>query len=67
MGHKLKTAKERSTREPAPVAGGAADSSALRREIQLRAYYRYCERGCVPGGDVNDWLSAEREVEAVHA
>jgi hypothetical protein len=33
-----------------------------RREIELRAYYRYCERGCSPGGDVGDWLAAEQEV-----
>jgi hypothetical protein len=68
MAHKSKSAEERSIREePAPVAGGPADREALRQEIQLRAYYRYCERGCAPGADVNDWLAAEREVLAVHA
>ena len=35
-----------------------------RREIELRAYYRYWERGCSPGGDVDDWLAAEQEVLA---
>jgi len=34
----------------------------LRREIELRAYHRYCGRGCEPGSDLEDWLAAEREV-----
>ena len=38
----------------------------LRKEIELRAYYRFCERGCAPGRDVEDWLSAEREVLEKH-
>jgi hypothetical protein len=40
---------------------------ALRDEIELRAYFKYCERGCVAGGDVEDWLAAEREVLAARA
>ena len=34
----------------------------LRQEIARRAYLRYCDRGCAPGADVDDWLGAEREV-----
>ena len=34
----------------------------LRQEIARRAHLRYCDRGCVPGADVDDWLAAEREV-----
>jgi hypothetical protein len=41
--------------------------NALRDEIELRAYFKYCERGCVTGGDVEDWLTAEREVLAERA
>jgi hypothetical protein len=41
--------------------------NALRDEIELRAYFKYCERGCVVGGDVEDWLTAEREVLAERA
>lgn len=37
------------------------------QEIALRAYYRYRDRGDTPGGDVQDWLAAEREVLAEHA
>lgn len=36
----------------------------LHREIELRAYYRYCQRGCEPGGELQDWLTAEQEVLA---
>jgi hypothetical protein len=41
--------------------------NALRDEIELRAYFKYCERGCVAGGDVDDWLTAEQEVVAERA
>ena len=36
----------------------------LRQEIELRAYYRFCQRGCTPGREVEDWLAAEEEVLA---
>lgn len=42
-------------------------ADAVRQEIQLRAYYRYCERGCGPDCESEDWLAAEREVLALHA
>ena len=45
----------------------AIETDGLQQEIELRAYYRYCERGCAPGDDVNDWLSAEQEVLAKRA
>jgi hypothetical protein len=31
-------------------------------EIETRAYYRYLERGCLDGFDVDDWLAAEAEL-----
>jgi hypothetical protein len=31
-------------------------------EIETRAYYRYVERGCLDGFDVDDWLAAEVEL-----
>ncbi len=31
-------------------------------DIEKRAYERYCDRGCAPGGDFDDWLAAEREL-----
>ena len=34
------------------------------QEIARRAYRRYCDRGCTPGADIDDWLTAEREVLA---
>lgn len=40
---------------------------ALRHDIELRAYYRYCVDGCKDGRDVDDWLAAEREVLAERA
>ena len=34
----------------------------VRQEIARRAYLRFCARGSTPGGDLDDWLAAEREV-----
>ena len=67
MADKPQAVQEGSTRDSAPTGAGTLDSDVLREEIQLRAYYRYCERGCAPGADVNDWLAAEQEVVALHA
>ena len=67
MADKSRAVQQESMRESTPTGVGALDSDVLREEIQLRAYYRYCERGCVPGADVNDWLAAEQEVVALHA
>ena len=46
---------------------GIVDTEALREEIAVRAYYKFCERGCTPGSAVEDWLVAEREVLSEHA
>jgi hypothetical protein len=32
-------------------------------DIALRAYERFCARGYVHGFDVEDWLTAERELQ----
>lgn len=37
---------------------------ALRRRVELTAYFRYCERGRCDGADIDDWLAAERDVLA---
>jgi hypothetical protein len=31
-------------------------------DVARRAYEKYCERGCEDGHDMEDWLSAEREI-----
>ena len=36
----------------------------VRKEIARRAYVRFCDRGCVDGSDLDDWLVAERAVLA---
>ena len=39
-------------------------SEERQQEIARRAYLRYCDRGCTPGADIDDRLTAEREVLA---
>lgn len=41
------------------------DEDAVRAEIERRAYLRFCERGCEPGRELEDWLAAELEVRTV--
>ena len=53
--------------EPETEAGPHATNELLREEIELRAYFKYCERGCDAGYDVADWLAAEREILAERA
>jgi hypothetical protein len=38
------------------------DPAVQREQIAERAFMRFCERGRVPGHDVEDWLVAEQEV-----
>ena len=66
MAHKTKTADKRDQHDRTPAPGAAQDPEALRREIEWRAYHRYCERGCVPGNDLDDWMAAEEEVLSAH-
>jgi len=56
-------AHKRQAELTAPAVSTDGDGQ-LRREIELRAYYRYCDRGCTPGRDRDDWLAAEQEVLA---
>ena len=50
----------------AAPAGEAAKSEARperHRKISEAAYFRAERRGFAPGGDVNDWLAAEADVD----
>lgn len=41
----------------------AVNERARHRRIAIAAYYRAESRGFTPGGEVEDWLVAEREVD----
>lgn len=66
MAHRTRTADKKHRQDRPPGAGAAQDPEAFRREIELRAYHRYCERGCAPGNDLDDWIAAEHEVFSAH-
>ena len=53
--------------EPETGTEGNTTDEVLRQDIELRAYFKYCERGCTAGGDVEDWLAAEQEILAERA
>ena len=44
----------------------ADDADDRRRQIAERAYYRAERRGFAPGGEEEDWLEAERELEGTN-
>lgn len=54
------------TADPAPRTAGIRVSAGERRAmIAQAAYLRAERRGFVPGGEVEDWLAAESEVDAL--
>ena len=44
-------------------AAAGPDGKSAHDEIRRRAYEIYLERGGQPGGELDDWLQAERELE----
>jgi hypothetical protein len=38
-------------------------SSDPKVEIEMAAYYRWLNRGCPIGDDLNDWVEAEKDVK----
>ena len=66
MNDKRRNKQHHGETADAPAENALGDGQ-LRREIEMRAYYRYCERGCTPGGDMEDWLAAEQELLAQHS
>src|SRR5580693_107502 len=57
---------EKSTEEAERARSRAAagpDGKSAHDEIRRRAYEIYLERGGQPGGEIDDWLQAERELE----
>jgi Protein of unknown function (DUF2934) len=52
-----------STTQAEAAETNVADS-ARHQEIRIRAYEIYLERGGQHGNDLDDWILAEREIEA---
>jgi hypothetical protein len=48
---------------PAMPTTGSSGAEARRRMIAEAAYYAAEKRGFTPGGDVEDWLCAEAEID----
>ena len=51
--------------DPIPSESPELTAEARRRRIAIAAFYRAEARGFSPGGEVEDWLEAEREIEAL--
>jgi Protein of unknown function (DUF2934) len=66
MSSKLKSnvSKQSQANSTQVEAGEAGERNvALEEKIRGRAYELYLERGEQPGGELDDWLQAERELE----
>lgn len=48
--------------DPLTTAPAAAEPAIIEDEIARRAYELFEERGGAPGHELDDWLTAEREV-----
>jgi hypothetical protein len=40
------------------------DPEERRKLVEYQAYLLYLERGAEPGFEIDDWLAAEREIDA---
>jgi hypothetical protein len=50
--------------DPSPFSrGGPEDRTARDARIAEAAYYRAERRGFAEGGEIEDWLAAEREID----
>lgn len=67
MANRQRAAQRLNDADPRTPNLPAGDGRSLEEEIQLRAYDRFCERGCAQGAELDDWLAAEQEVLATHA
>jgi DUF2934 family protein len=45
-----------------PAKQQAATQEPTHAQIEERAYYRYLERGCLDGSDLDDWFAAEADL-----
>jgi hypothetical protein len=62
---RISTVKAKTAKTTAPRTARTRTRTATvatREEIALRAYERFCARGCEHGLDVEDWLAAEQEL-----
>jgi hypothetical protein len=59
-----KTATPKITRQRTTQVAAPAPPSLTQQEIAARAFEYYCARGGQPGGELDDWLRAERELLA---
>ena len=59
---KMKSKRDPSTK--AMTAVGRSRRPVTEDQIRLRAYEIFLARGAAPGQDLEDWLRAERELQA---
>ncbi len=49
---------------PQPGAPAGQAAPVPHERVAMRAYEKWCQRGCPPGTDEQDWYEAEAEVRA---
>ncbi len=65
LQQEMQSEPQQQSTDPSPFSQRptlSPDSSAYRELVAIAAYYRAERRGFAPGGEVDDWLAAEREV-----
>jgi hypothetical protein len=59
----LSTGPQATTAQAAEKGDASPGNAARDEDIRRRAYEIYLERGEQPGGELDDWLQAKRELE----
>jgi hypothetical protein len=63
-GRRPEWGEKRARPDDPPRTGTSSDASRARfQQIQVRAYFKAQHRGFAPGLELQDWLSAEQDVE----
>jgi hypothetical protein len=50
-----------------PSNPGTTSMSVPHEKIAMRAYEKWCKRGCPPGTEKQDWFEAEAELRAEYS
>ncbi len=51
-------------KSPPPRGRAGLDRREIQQRIRMAAYFKYLERGRRPGGHLEDWKEAEREINS---
>ncbi len=67
IGEMAKSIRQASSSKTSRSGAAKIDPSELYNWIAVAAYYRAEKRGFAPGGEMQDWIEAEAEIERLRS